>query len=184
MAMTPSAKKKLGLLSVALVALAIDRGLIFSGGSDANAQATQGPASATTPSSSQQANGKASPTIEIAGVLETLRQAVAQEEPPRDAFRLPDILAPQPEVDSTPIPVSAGDRGQQPQPESPPQDIPAFDLTSIIAASTNDPIAVINGTPIRVGQTRNEITLVSVTTRSATIRYADRLFQIKLNSDH
>lgn len=184
MAMTPSAKKKLGALGIALVALAIDRGLIFSGGSNANAQAALGPTSATTPNATQQKNSDAAPAVEVASVLEALRETVAKHEPQRDAFRLPEILVPQQESAPEPIPSDDNDPAPQPHPEPSAPDLPSFEVTSIIAASTNDPMAVINGTPIRVGQTRNGITLISVSSRSATIRYADRVIRVDLNSDH
>src|SRR5690606_32015606 len=117
MAMTPSAKKKLGALGIALVALAIDRGLIFSGGSNANAQAALGPTSATTPNATQQKNSDAAPAVEVASVLEALRETVAKHEPQRDAFRLPELLVPQQESAPEPIPSDDNDPAPQPHPE-------------------------------------------------------------------
>lgn len=182
MALKPSAKKKLGLLGIALAALAIDRGLLFSGGSDANAQSATGPASGQTQTAPQQKNPSTAPAIEVASVMETLREVIAQESPDRDAFRLPEILAAQQETETDLIPVPQGDAQDTQRSEPAPRNLPSFEVTSIIASSMGEPMAVINGTPIRVGQTRNGITLVSVSTRTATIRYADREVEVRLST--
>jgi hypothetical protein len=180
MALTPSAKKKLGLLGLALGALAIDRGLIFAGGSDANAEVaaeTTSVPGATSPAT----QSAAVPEIQIAGVLETLREQVERRAPERNAFRLPEELRVPGEQ---PAPIADLVTGEvAPIPAATPKaPLPDFEVTSIIAASTGNPMAVVNGTPIRVGQTRNGITLVSVSTRSVTVRFSGQLVEVSLSA--
>lgn len=180
MALTPSAKKKLGVLGLALGALAIDRGLIFAGGSDVNAQV----AAETTPvpgATSQPTQARSAPETQIASVLETLREQVERRAPERNAFRLPEELRVPGEE---PTPIAGPVTGEiAPLPAATPRaPLPDFEVTSIIAASTGSPMAVVNGTPIRLGQTRNGITLVSVSTRSVMVRFADQIVEISLSN--
>ena len=179
MELNPSAKKKLAVLGLALAGLAIDRGLVFSGGSDASADEStaQQAANPTTPGANP---APAAPKVEVASMLESLRTAITDNEVDRNAFRLPDALTPEPETEASPVQIA-----QTPQnpPEAQPKavDLPNFEVTSIIASSTGSPVAVINGVPIRVGQTRDGITLVSVSARVATIRYADQTVNVRLS---
>lgn len=179
MELNPSAKKKLAVLGVALAALAIDRGLIFSGGSDASASETPGAttASPTTPNAKA---AQAAPRVDVAPTLERVREEVVTPELERDAFRLPELLRSpdEPEQDLTP---EVTEQPDTPASEPTRVDVPEFEVTSIIASSTGSPMAVINGVPIRVGQTRDGITLVSVSSRIATIRYADQTINVRLS---
>ncbi len=178
MAMSSSAKKKLGFLGLALVALAIDRGLVFSGGSEASAQAGV----ATTPQAQSASPVKQKTTAEAAAIadkLDEIRKTVNLSETDRNAFRLPEVLAPrQPEaIESLDLP------GSEPQPIAAPQPdpLPNFEVSSIIANSTGTKMAVINGTPIRLGETKQGITLIEVSARTATIGYDGRTVELRLN---
>lgn len=181
MALTPSAKKKLGVLGLALAALAIDRGLIFSGGSDASAQAAPNAnPQQSTPDVNKQ-SGPSAQAIEVAEALDSLRDIIEFRDIERDAFRLPESL--QPQVEEPPIPSQAGLNNQpiEVASDAPRPDLPSFEVTSIIASSTSNPMAVINGTPIRVGQTRDGMTLISVSARAATIVYMDQTIELRLD---
>ncbi|MFU8828027.1 MAG: hypothetical protein ACNA8P_01175 [Phycisphaerales bacterium] len=179
MAMSPSRKKKFVLLGLALGALAIDRGLVFSGGSAAQADAGTEAATAGLPGTPS-TSGAAPKTVPVAVQLETLREHIEAEAEivDRNAFRLPDLLMPQ--VDEAPV-LAMFD---EPTPAAAPQqipDLPRFEVSSVISNSNGRAMAVINGTPIRLGETRNGITLIEVSSRTATIRYAERTVQLRLS---
>ena len=178
MELNPSAKKKLAVLGLALGALAIDRGLIFSGGSEASAGDTPGQTAAAESAPSAKSNASA-PKVEVASVLESLRGEVADSEIDRDASRLPELLEPVTEAEAPATLIPDEDPVQAERPTS--VDLPDFEVTSIIASSTGSPMAVINGVPVRVGETRQGITLVSVSSRVATIRYADQTVHVRLS---
>ena len=181
MELNPSAKKKLAVLGIALAGLAIDRGLVFSGGSDAAASDTPGqtPAAQATPDAQP---APAAPVIEVASTLESLRNAIAGMDIDRDAFRLPELLMPAPEADPIPTAIAGAGPVSGPGEVAPAAvEMPTFEVTSIIASSTGSPMAVINGVAIRVGETRDGVTLVSVSARVATIRYADQTVNVPLS---
>lgn len=179
MAMSSSAKKKLGVLGIALIGLAIDRGLVFSGGSDASAQA--GVADAATPqSTAPKAGSSTDRSVPIAEKLDELRDAIAVVTPDdRDAFRLPEALAPK---SAEPQELALPDT-VQPVPTQPePSPLPSFEVSSIIANSTGTKMAVINGLPIRLGETKQGITLIDVSARTATIGYDGRTVDLRLSN--
>ena len=100
----------------------------------------------------------------------------------RDAFRLPELLMPAPEADPLPTPIAGAGPVSGPGEIAPAAaEMPTFEVTSIIASSTGSPMAVINGVAIRVGETRDGVTLVSVSARVATIRYADQTVNVPLS---
>lgn len=177
MALTPSAKKKLAFLGIALGALAIDRGLVFSGGSDASAEALLNSENAAQ-SGTQPKTAGTEQSAPIANQLEEYRELVSSEEADRDAFRLPDLLSPQAEV---PLELTdfAGEPVVETEPE--PTPLPSFEVSAIIANSSGAKMAVINGSPIRVGETKQGITLVRVSSRTATIRYDGHTVDVRLN---
>lgn len=179
MAMSSSAKKKIGFLGLALAALAIDRGLIFSGGSDASAQASVADTVANQTGATGNSN-KAEPAVPIAQTLNELRDSVASVPPDdRDAFRLPEVLAPKAEEPFEQIlPSETTQEPTAPQPRP----LPNFEVSSIIANSTGTKMAVINGTPIRLGETKQGITLISVSARTATIGYDGRTVELRLSN--
>jgi len=177
MAMTPSAKKKLAFLGIALGALAIDRGLVFSGGSDANAEALLSGENAAQ-SSNQPKKSSAERSTPIADQLEEYRDMVSSDDAERDAFRLPEALSPEVEV---PLELTDLDAQQDAQTEPQPEPLPSFEVSAIIANSSGTKMAVINGTPIRIGETKQGITLLSVSSRTATIRYDGRTVDVVLN---
>jgi len=179
MAMSSSAKKKLGILGIALIGLAIDRGLVFSGGSDANAQ-SGGADAAAVQNTTPKAGSATDLSVPIAEKLDELREAIAVVPPDdRDAFRLPDALLP-PSEDPVEL---ALPEPEQPVPAQPqPSPLPSFEVSSIIANSTGSKMAVINGLPIRLGETKQGITLIDVSSRTATIGFDGRTVELRLSN--
>lgn len=178
--MSSSAKKKLVALGIALGALAIDRGLVFSGGSDASADAGLTPDAVAAGGSPESAGPQERPGA-VAEKLDELREAVAAQEPDRDAFRLPEALARETEGSPMDAMMAMAEEPEIAAPEPQRPALPSFEVSSIITNSAGNKMAVINGVPIRLGQTRSGITLVDISSRTATIRYADQTVEVRLS---
>lgn len=168
------------MLGIAVVGLAVDRGLIFSGGSEAQADLGAPGAAINQAGPATQAR-PAGNAIPIATQLEAIREtfAVSFDEDRRDAFRMPEVLIRQPV--STVIPEVNVEPPSSPQPVPATTPIPRFELSSVISNSQGRALAVINGMPIRVGETRGGIELLEVSARSATVRYTDQTIVLRLS---
>jgi len=136
------------------MALAIDRAFIFSGGSHANAEDLVLQSEVLQPISA----AEATPIESNADLAHRLRaygaEAVILPEDLPDAFAAPEHWfsdAPESYVDSKGTPVAT-----------------SFELTAVVNAADGG-FAVIDGRPVKVGQTSRGLKLISIGNRAAVI---------------
>ena len=154
----------LGVLGVGLIAFAVDRTVLFSGGQTAMAAAPEAiPDSAAAPNTKQTPRAGRHEDGTLADRLSDLRHDLGYR-----PGTLPDAFATPPSwtadaaatVNDSPAPIHV--------------------LSSVVTGGESEGMARIDGLPYRVGQTRNGIKLLEVDQRSAVVEAEGRTLRLQL----